>query len=106
MDSKMIISIICGLLFGLLVAFINMLISKKNLKSDNVGLLMGTNAVRMLLDIAAMAIGYFFSEKVGLMLFPVLISIAIGLSIGGLVFLKVILNKTNSNGQNNISSDQ
>ena len=93
MNSKMIISIICGLFFGLLIGFVNVLISKKSLKSDNVGMLMGTNAVRMLLDIAAMAVGFFFSEKIGLLLVPVIISIAVGLSIGGMLFLKIMVNK-------------
>lgn len=85
-----VLSAVGGAVFGLAVAYVNMLISKANLGSDSLAGIMGVNMLRMLIDVIALAATYFGCKALNLPLAVTLIAAALGLSVGGMLFLKQI----------------
>lgn len=83
-----VLSAVGGAVFGLAVAYVNMLISKANLGSDSLAGIMGVNMLRMLIDVIALAATYFGCKALNLPLAVTLIAAALGLSVGGMLFLK------------------
>lgn len=93
MDKYM--SIICavgGLAFGALGAFLASCISKRSLKNrtDNLVAVMGTNALRLALDVVFLLAAYFACRKYELPSIVTLVSVAIGLTVFGMLFLKSV----------------
>lgn len=84
-------SVLCafgGLVLGLAGAFLNTFISKRNMNSENFGMIMATNMLRLLVDIAVLTLTFFVCRSFELPLAACLISAAAGLSIGGLLMLR------------------
>lgn len=80
--------------FGLVIAYINMRITKAHINADTVVGVMGVNTLRMLLNVAGLAITYFVSQAFNLPLVAALVAVAVGLSLGGIAFLKIMISKT------------
>ncbi len=58
------------------------------------------NAARLVIDIAALAVGFFACRLIKVIpLFATLLAIAIGLSVGGLAFLKMIADKARAENE-------
>ncbi len=91
-----VLSAVGGAVFGLAVAYVNMLISKANLGSDSLAGIMGVNMLRMLIDVIALAATYFGCKALNLPLAVTLIAAALGLSVGGMLFLKQMTKKIQS----------
>ena len=91
-----VLSAVGGAVFGLAAAYINMLISKANLKSESLAGIMGANMLRMLVDVIALVATYFGCNALNLPLAVTLIAVALGLSVGGMLFLKQITKKIQS----------
>ena len=89
-----IISVLGGALLGLLVAYVNMLISKANMNASNMAAVMGVNMMRLLLDAAALAACFFVCKAYELPMMATLIAAAVGLSGGGMLFLRHMVKKT------------
>ena len=85
-----VLSAVGGAVFGLAVAYVNMLISKANLGSDSLAGIMGVNMLRMLIEVIALAATYFGCKALNLPLAVTLIAAALGRSVGGMLFLKQI----------------
>lgn len=94
MDYIDILSVISAAALGLAVAYVNMCISKVNLNASNIAAVMGVNMLRLLLDAAALAACFFASKKYDLPMMATLIATAVGLSAGGMLFLKLMVKKT------------
>lgn len=90
---------LAGAAFGFAVAYVNMLISKANLRSGSFAGIMGVNMLRLLIDVLALAAAYFVSRKLQLPLAAMLIAVALGLSIGGMLFLKQMTKKIQSQSE-------
>ena len=82
-----VLCVIGGLILGVLVAFINSKISKKGIDASTTGAVMGINFFRFILDIIALAVGFFVSRAFNLPQIPTLVAIAVGLSVGSMLFL-------------------
>lgn len=80
--------------FGLIIAYINMRITKAHINADTVLGVMGVNTLRMILNVAALSITYFVSKAFSLPMTAMLVAVALGLSLGGIAFLKLMINKT------------
>ena len=98
-----ILSVLGGALLGLIVAYVNMRISKANMNASNMAAVMGVNMLRLLLDAAALAACFFACKAYGLPMMATLIAAAVGLSLGGMVFLRIMVKKTRP--QNNETAD-
>lgn len=98
-----ILSVLGGALLGLIVAYVNMRISKANMNASNMAAVMGVNMLRLLLDAAALAACFFACKEYGLPMMATLIAAAVGLSLGGMVFLRIMVKKTQP--QNNETAD-
>ena len=88
-------SIICaagGLAFGALGAFLAACISKRSLKNrtDSLVAVMGTNALRLVLDVVFLLAAFMLCRKLELPLVVTLISVALGLTVFGMLFLRRI----------------
>ena len=94
MNLTDILSVIGGAVLGAAVAYINMRISKANLNASNMAAVMGVNMLRLLLDAAALAVCFFVGRAYELPMTATLIAAAVGLSGGGMLFLKMMVNKT------------
>ena len=94
MNLTDILSVIGGAVLGAAVAYINMRISKANLNASNMAAVMGVNMLRLLLDAAALAVCFFVCRAHELPMTATLIAAAVGLSGGGMLFLKMMVNKT------------
>ena len=94
MNLTDILSVIGGAVLGAAVAYINMRISKANLNASNMAAVMGVNMLRLLLDAAALAVCFFVCRAYELPMTATLIAAAVGLSGGGMMFLKMMVNKT------------
>lgn len=94
MNLTDILSVLGGAVLGAAVAYINMRISKANLNASNMAAVMGVNMLRLLLDAAALAICFFVCNTYDLPMTATLIAAAVGLSGGGMLFLKMMVNKT------------
>lgn len=85
-----------GAVFGLAVAYVNMLISRANLGTDSFAGIMGVNMLRLLLDVIALAAAYFMCKALSLPMAVTLLAVALGLSVGGMLFLKQMTKKIQS----------
>ena len=94
MNFADILSVLGGALLGLIVAYVNMRISKANMNASNMAAVMGVNMLRLLLDAAALAACYFVCKAYELPMMATLIAAAVGLSVGGMVFLQIMVKKT------------
>ena len=94
MNLTDILSVIGGAVLGAAVAYINMRISKANLNASNMAAVMGVNMLRLLLDAAVLAVCFFVCRAYELPMMATLIAAAVGLSGGGMLFLKMMVNKT------------
>ncbi len=94
MNFADILSVLGGAALGLTVAYINMRISKANMNASNMAAVMGVNMLRLLLDAAALAVCYFVCGAYELPMMATLIAAAVGLSVGGMVFLRIMVKKT------------
>lgn len=94
MDFTDILSVLGGALLGLAVAYVNMRISKANMNASNMAAVMGTNMLRLLLDAAALAVCYFVCKAYELPMMATLIAAAVGLSVGGMAFLRGMVRKS------------
>ena len=80
-----------ALALGLIVAYVNTLISKASMKTKSIAGIMGSNMLRFFLDVAALAVIYFVSTRFDL---PMLIAAAMGLTVGGMIMLRVMIKKS------------
>jgi|GEM_PF-591587 len=94
MNLTDILSVLGGAVLGAAVAYINMRISKANMNASNMAAVMGVNMLRLLLDAAALAVCFFVCRAYYLPMMATLIAAAVGLSGGGMLFLKMMVNKT------------
>ena len=93
METIQIICIIVGALAGFAAAFLNMLLSKKSYKTSNSAAgIMGANVLRLIVDLAAFAIGFLICDNCDLPMVETLVSIAVGLSAGEMIFLRKLIN--------------
>ena len=88
----MFVSIAAGLLLGLLVAAVNTLTVRRAMKKNTGAALSGAMAVRMLLDMLALAAVYLTRQLLPLRFEPTLIATAVGLS-AGLIGLAVLTSR-------------
>lgn len=93
MTFEYILTAAAGIVLGTAVAYVNMLISKNSMKAENMAGIMGGNALRLLLDALALAIAYFVSRALSVSEMCALIATAVGLSVGSIVFLKLMVKK-------------
>lgn len=96
MEYAYILTAFAGVVFGAAVAYLNMLITRSKLKADSVTGIMGGNMLRLLLDAAALAAAYFISKALNAPMIAALLATAVGLSVGGIVFLRAMLKKIQS----------
>jgi len=93
-----VISIVGGLVLGLIGAYINSRISKKDADKDSVAGIMGGNIARMAVDIAALAAVFFACRLAAVPNVAALLSTATGLAVGGYLMLrKLVKNKLPNN---------
>ena len=85
-----VLCILGGLLLGVLSAFLNSLISRKNAGKDNMAAIMGTNFARMGIDILTLGAAFFICRRFELPMIAAMVSVAVGLTAAGLLFLKRI----------------
>ena len=94
MELVDILPVLGGAALGLIVAYVNMRISKANMNASDMAAVMGVNMLRLLLDAAALAACYFICKVYEFPMMATLIAAAVGLSGGGMLFLKMMVNKT------------
>lgn len=81
---------LAGIIFGLVVGYCNMLITKRSMKKQNgdgVGAVMGTNVLRQFLNFAALAAVFLLRNVIPLPFYGTIIGTALGLSIGNVLFI-------------------
>ena len=98
------INVLCavgGLAFGALGAFLTASVSRRSLKtkSDSVASVMGTNMLRMLIDVAFLACAILVCKCFELPLVVTLISVTLGLTVFGMLFLRSIVKKLGENNE-------
>lgn len=103
MDTN-IICVIAGIAFGLLVAFINSRITKAGLKSKDVTKIMITNMVKFAIDAGSLTAAFFICRAAALPVVPTIISLAITLSLGGVLMAYLVAKKASENDEENKSS--
>lgn len=84
---------VCSFAFGTLAAYIDLLISRRGLKSDSVAGIMGNNAGRMLVDAVTLVIVYLVCKRFELPLGVCLIADALGLTVCGMLMLRSLAKK-------------
>ena len=89
-----ILSAVAALAFGLIMAYVNMRLSRAHMNSQSVASIMGANMLRLLIDIAALAAAFFVSRALKLSVTVMLIAVALGLSVGGMVMLRLMIKKS------------
>lgn len=94
MELVDILPVLGGAALGLIVAYVNMRISKANMNASDMAAVMGVNMLRLLLDAAALAVCYFICKAYDFPMMATLIAAAVGLSVGGMVFLRIMVKKT------------
>ena len=72
-----------GLIFGSLVAFVNMCITRRGLQKNSANAVMAASLLRMLVNIAALAAVYFTRKLLPLPFYGTIIGTAVGLSLVG-----------------------
>ena len=90
MELVDILPVLGGAALGLIVAYVNMRISKANMNASDMAAVMGVNMLRLLLDAAC----YFICKAYEFPMMATLIAAAVGLSVGGMVFLRIMVKKT------------
>lgn len=93
MNYVYILTALAGAVFGVAVAYLNMLITRSKMKADSVIGIMSGNMLRLALDAAALAAAYFVSNALEASMIVAVIATAVGLSVGGMVFLRAMLKK-------------
>ena len=83
-----------ALALGLVVAYVNTLISKASMKYESIVGVMCSNVIRFALDVAALAVIYFVSTRFDLPMLTMLIAAAMGLTVGGMIMLRVMIKKS------------
>ena len=101
MNFADILPVFGGAALGLIVAYVNMRISKANMNASNMAAVMGVNMLRLLLDAAALAACYFVCKAYELPMMATLIAAAVGLSAGGMLFLRIMVKKAQPQGTKN-----
>lgn len=94
-----VLSVLGGLLLGAAAAYLNMCISKKQMTSSTVAEVMGVNMLRMLIDALALGAAYLAALKLELPMIATLAAVAVGLSVGGVLFLSKLTKKMRSDDQ-------
>lgn len=77
---------LAGLAWGALAAFINMLVSKKCMQKTNSYAMLGANAARMLVDLAALATVFLLRNVLPFRFEAAIIGTAVAMSILTIVF--------------------
>lgn len=72
-----------GFIFGSLVAFVNMCITRRGLQKNSANAVMAASLLRMLVNIAALAVVYFTRNLLPLPFYGTIIGTAAGLSLVG-----------------------
>lgn len=90
------------LAFGALVAYLNSLISKLTISGRNMVAIMGTNFARLTIDALALLVTNLICKHFGLPVITGLICTAVGLSVGGIIFLKRLLKKYTADSETQI----
>lgn len=86
-----------GFAFGTVAAYINYRLSRSRIGSESLLAVMATNFARLLVDVVALTAAFLVSRKFDLPLFAALISVAVGLSVCGILFLKRLTNEIKAN---------
>ena len=94
-----------GFIFGSLVAFVNMYITRRGLQKNSANAVMAASLLRMLVNIAALAAVYFTRKLLPLPFYGTIIGTAVGLSLVG-ILLNLRLSKNNCRTQRKIPSQQ
>ncbi len=84
-----------ALLLGVVVAYINSKLSKKVLGADNVTAIMAVNLARLFLDALCLFAAYGACKLLEQRITVPLIAAAVGLSVGGILFLRLLTKKEN-----------
>ena len=92
-NTVVVLCAVCSFALGTLAAYINLLISRRGLKSNSVAGIMGNNAGRMLVDAATLVIIYFVCKHFELPLGVCLVADAIGLTLCGMLMLRSLAKK-------------
>lgn len=87
MSTQLILAMCGGCAFGVLVAFLNSRLTKMVMFHEKATGIMIVNFVRFGIDVIALALGLVFCKTTGISVAPVLLAIAIGLTVGGTLFL-------------------
>lgn len=82
-----------GFAFGTLAAYINARISRRGLKNSTVAAVMGTNVSRLGIDVLTLGLALLASKLFDLNGPVVIISVALGLTIFGMIFLRQLTKK-------------
>jgi len=85
-----------GLALGTLGAYITYRVSRRTANAESVTAVMGTNVLRMLIDIAALVLAYFACRLFSLPATVTLVSVAMGLTVFGMLFLKKLTKELNA----------
>lgn len=90
-----------GLAFGALGAFLTAAVSRRSLKTklDSMVSVMGTNMLRMLIDVAFLVCAFLICRGFELPIVVTLISVALGLTVFGMLFLRSIVKKLGENNE-------
>lgn len=94
-----------GFIFGSLVAFVNMCITRRGLQKNSANAVMAASLLRMLVNIAALAAVYFTRKLLPLPFYGTIIGTAVGLSLVG-ILLNLRLSKKQLRTQRKIPSQQ
>ena len=92
---KLISMCAAALLLGVLVAFINSRLSRSALGKTSVTAIMAVNFARLLLDALRLGVVYGACRLLEVKFIAPLIAAALGLSVCGLLFLKLMTDKNN-----------
>lgn len=91
-----------GLAIGTLMAYLNCLISKKTIGSNNMSAIMGANFARLGIDAVTLLAVFLICRHFGFSVPVAIVATALGLSVCGMLFLKrltKIINVDNDDNQ-------
>ncbi len=91
-NSIWIFTALGGLVLGSAASYINYIISKKIVKTKSVAGIMGVNSLRLLIDGLVLLAVFLICRQLELPYMPALITAALGLTVGGMLFLKRLSN--------------
>ena len=81
---------LAGLVFGLAVAWCNMLLTKRSMQKQEAS---GVNVLRQVINIAALALVFLLRNVIPLPVYGTLIGTALGLSAGNVLFVWLLTKK-------------